>query len=353
MRHPWVATADHGLRWGLQLIVPDAPDALPRLLDTGRLVESLGYDAVFIMDHPAIHADPWICLSALAVATQRIRLGSAVNCVWYRHPAYLARLAADLDNLSQGRSILGIGSGWWAEEFHAFALPFLPLPERQAGLDEALAIVQGVWGPESFSYAGRYFQVHRLRIEPPPCQRPRPPILIGGSGERRTLAQVARFADACNVQEELPIHDPSVSDAERATAVRRKLDALAAHCAALGRPYEEILRTHFTLYLILAPSEAEARRKLDALDPARSTSAGTRRSGKAQILATTPARAADYYRALAAVGVQYFIIQLDASDHETIFLLATEVMPAVRESWQRQTNGGHAEPASIEAKERA
>lgn len=330
MRHPWVADADNGVRWGLQLIVPNEPDALPRLVDTGRRVESLGYDAAFIMDHPAIHADPWICLSALAVATQRIRLGSAVNCAWYRHPAHLARLAADLDNLSRGRLILGIGSGWWGEEFHAFALPFLPLPERQAGLDEALTIIQGVWGPEPFSFAGRFFQVNTLRIEPPPCQQPRPPILIGGSGERRTLAQVARFADACNIREELPVNDSSVSDAERAAAVRRKLDALAAHCAFAGRPYEEVLRTHFTLYLMLAPTDAEARRKLDALDPARSTSAGTRRSGKAQVLATTPARAVDYYRALAAVGVQYFVIQLDARDHETITLLATDVIPAVR-----------------------
>jgi alkanesulfonate monooxygenase SsuD/methylene tetrahydromethanopterin reductase-like flavin-dependent oxidoreductase (luciferase family) len=318
------------VRWGLQLIVPNEPDALPRLLDTGRLVESLGYDAVFIMDHPAIHADPWICLTALAITTQRIRLGSAVNCAWYRHPAYLARLAADLDNLSLGRLILGLGSGWWEAEFNAFALPFLPLPERQAGLEEALTIIQGVWGAEPFSFAGRYFQVRSLRIEPPPCQHPRPPILIGGSGERRTLAQVARFADACNIREELPVNDPSVSDAERAAAVRRKLEALAAHCAAAGRPYDEILRTHFTLYLMLAPSEDEARRKLDALDPACSTSAGTRRSGKAQVLATTPARAADYYRALAAVGVQYFVIQLDARDHETITLLATDVMPALR-----------------------
>ncbi|MER3439593.1 MAG: hypothetical protein C4346_19465, partial [Chloroflexota bacterium] len=113
-------------------------------------------------------------------------------------------------------------------------------------------------------------------------------------------------------------------------AVRRKLDALAAHCSAVGRPDDDILRTHFTLYLMLAPTEGEARRKLEVLDPARSTSAGTRRSGKAQVLATTPARATEYYRALAAVGVQYFVIQLDARDHETITLLATDVMPAVR-----------------------
>ncbi len=329
MRHTWVAEADRGLRWGLQLIVPNEQDALPRLMETGGLVESLGYDAIFIMDHPAIHADPWICLAGLAVATERVRLGSAVNCAWYRHPAYLARLAADLDNLSRGRSILGIGSGWWQAEFQGYGIPFLPLPERQDGLDEALTIIQGVWGSEPFTFTGRHFRVEGIQVEPLPLQKPRPPILIGGSGERRTLRQVAQYGDACNIREDLSITDPSISDRERAAVVRRKLDALEARCAEIGRSPDEILRTHFTLYLILARTEEAARRKLDRLDPSRSTSAGTRRDGKAQILATTPERAAAYYQALAEIGIQYFVIQLDANDHETIELIATDVMPAV------------------------
>ena len=329
-RHPWVAQADHGLRWGLQLIVPNAPDALPRLIETGRRVESLGYDAIFIMDHPAVHADPWICLAGLATATSRVRLGSAVNCAWYRHPAYLARLAADLDNLSRGRSILGVGSGWLEPEFRALDVPFLPVPQRQAGLAEALTIVEGVWGPEPFSYAGNHFRVEAMRVEPPPVQRPRPPILIGGSGERVTLRQVARFGDACNVHEEAAISDPSVTDRERAAAVHRKLDALGVHCREVGRPEDEVLRTHFTLYLLLAPTEAEAQRKLAALDSSRSTSPGTRRFGKRRILAATPTRAVAYYQAMAEVGIQYFVIQLDGSDHETIELLAREVMPSLR-----------------------
>src|SRR5215217_5966932 len=136
-RHPWVAEADRGIRWGVQLIVPNRKDALPDLMETGRLVERLGYDAIYIFDHPKIHVDPWIALSGLAVATERVRLGSAVNCAGYRHPAHLARLSADLDNLSRGRHILGIGSGWWEAEFRALDLEFGTVPERQAALDEA------------------------------------------------------------------------------------------------------------------------------------------------------------------------------------------------------------------------
>lgn len=328
-RHPWVAEADNGIRWGVQLIVPNTRDALPNLIQTGKMVEELGYDALYIFDHPAVHADPWICLSGLATATTRIRLGSAVNCVWYRHPAYLARLAADLDNLSQGRLILGVGSGWLQREFLALDEPFLPTPARQRGLDDALTIITGVWGSSPFTYFGEHFQTESMQIEPPPYQSPHPPILIGGSGERTTLRQVAQYADACNVRESLSITDPSITDAQRADSIRTKFDALKNHCDTLNRPYDDILRTHFTLYLLLAPTEAQAAAKLAALNTAESTSPGTRRDGATQVLAATPERAIAYYRAIADAGSQYFIVQLDGTDHETIRLLAEHVAPAV------------------------
>jgi alkanesulfonate monooxygenase SsuD/methylene tetrahydromethanopterin reductase-like flavin-dependent oxidoreductase (luciferase family) len=328
-KHPWVAEADRGIRWGVQLIVPSRQGALPELLETGRMVEQLGYDAAFIFDHPKIHVDPWIALSGLAVATERIRLGSAVNCAGYRHPGHLARLAADLDNLSRGRHILGIGSGWWEAEYRALDVPFDPLPKRQRALSESLQVINGVWGAEPFSFAGEHIRTHELRIEPGPVQQPRPPILIGGSGERVTLRQVARYADACNVREEEALSDDAIPDSQRAATVKRKLDALKAHCDELGRPCDEVLRTHFTLYLLLAPTQEAANAKLDALDTSQSTSPGTRRSGKASILAASPERAIAYYRAMAAIGIQYFVVQLDGTDHETIRLLAESVAPHV------------------------
>jgi alkanesulfonate monooxygenase SsuD/methylene tetrahydromethanopterin reductase-like flavin-dependent oxidoreductase (luciferase family) len=313
----------------VQLIVPAERDALPKLIETGRMVERLGYDSLFIFDHPALHADPWICLPGLATATTTLRLGSAVNCGWYRHPAHLARLAADLDNLSQGRLIFGIGSGWLETEFRAFDIPFLAPGERQRGLDEALQIIQGVWGDEPFSFEGKYFRTERMQVLPGPYQQPRPPVMIGGSGEKKTLRQVARFGDACNVREEEPINDPAVSDGQRAATIRRKLDALDNHCADLNRDPAEILRTHFTLYLLLAETEAEVAAKVAALDTSRSTSPGTRRDGKKHVFGATPERAIAYYRAIAAAGIRYFVIQLDGTDHETIRLLAEEVAPAV------------------------
>src|SRR4030095_12507911 len=104
-------------------------------------------------------------------------------------------LAADLDNLSGGRLILGVGSGWMESEVRALGVPFLPIPERHRGLDDALTIVQGVWGPEPFSYRGTHFRVDSMQVQPPPRQQPRPPILIGGSGDGKTLRQGGRVGD--------------------------------------------------------------------------------------------------------------------------------------------------------------
>jgi alkanesulfonate monooxygenase SsuD/methylene tetrahydromethanopterin reductase-like flavin-dependent oxidoreductase (luciferase family) len=327
-RHPWIAAGDDGIRWGVQLIIPEAPGAARELVETAKWVEGLGYDALFIFDHPACHIDPWIALPGISTATSTIRLGSAVNCALYRHPAYLARLAADLDNLSDGRLILGLGSGWLEREFAALDLPFPPIGQRQAALREAIRIIEGVWGPEPFSFAGEHFRTEAMQVTPPPVQSPRPPIMIGGSGEKVTLRQVARLADACNIREDAQ-SGPGLDIAARAATVARKLAALDRHCEEVGRPRDEILATHFTLYLILGETEAAAARKLDALDTSTSTSPGTRRDGKKGIVAGTPATFVEYYRAMVATGIRYFIVQLDGTDRETIELLAREVMPHV------------------------
>lgn len=325
-RHPWVAAADGGVRFGLQVVIGE--EGLPGLLEAGRLVDRLGFDGLFVFDHPALQADPWVALSALAAVTERVRLGSVVNCVPYRHPAMLARLAADLDNLSAGRLMLGLGIGWFQGEFRAFEVPFRPAPERFAALEEALAIVQGAWGEERFSFRGEHYGVEGLRVAPPPVQRPRPPIMIGGNGERVTLRLVARHADACNVSE-LVDRGNGQEAVGGVETIGRKLEALRRHCADLGRPEDEVLRTHFTLQLVLARSEGEAAAKWARLAAA-STSPATRRAQPSAAVVGTPGRVAEHYRMLAEAGIQYFVVQLDASDRETIGLLAGEVVPLVR-----------------------
>ena len=325
-RHPWVAAADNGVRWGVQLVLGD--EGLPRLLEAGRQVETLGFDGCFIFDHPAIQADPWTCLSALAAVTERVRLGSVVNCVGYRHPTMLARVATDVDNISGGRLILGLGIGWLVPEFAALGVPVTSAPERFAALEEALEIIAGVWGPEKFAYEGMHYQIGPTHITPPPLQRPGPPVLIGGSGEKRSLRLVAQYADACNVND-VAHTEHGLERIGGPELIAHKFAVLRGHCEELGRPYDEILRTHFTLRLILGPDERVVAEKLIAIGQSSSGSPATRRAQPNAFVTGTPEQVVPYYQSLVDVGTQYFVLQIDARDSETIELLAREVVPNV------------------------
>lgn len=318
----WVEEHRGRISFGLQVFArPDDPAPTSSVLAAGQLAEDLGYDAFFIGDHPAYATERGVHLAAVAAATRRVRLGSVVNCVGYRHPVLLARLAADLDHISNGRLILGLGIGWNAAEFAQLGLPFPAVPDRQAALEEAITIIRGVWGPEPFTFHGLHYATVAERVAPAPLQRPGPPLLIAEAGERVTLRQVARFADACNFGP-----GANSGSARTADAVRRKLAVLRRHCDELGRPYDDILRTHFTTWLMLATDEAAAQAKLDRYYPH-----GLSADQRLARVVGTPEMAVAYYQALADAGIQYFVVQIpDASDVETIRLLATDVAPHVK-----------------------
>jgi len=335
-RHPWVAKADAGVRFGVQvaamrrrttqLDVTLHDDPLGVLMDAGRLIDSLGYDGLFLHDHPSFSPDPWIGLAGLAVATERVMLGSVVVCEPYRHPTLVARMATDLDNLSRGRFMLGLGIGWAVPEFAALGKSFDSVKVRQSQLVESVEIVKGLWTGEPFSYSGKHYAIEDVRIDPRPIQQPAPPLMIAGGGEKVTLRQVARYADACNFGDPVQAESPFTRDLLAGTAeIRDRLDVLKRHCEAVDRPYDEILRTHFVSWLMVAPTEAEARAKFrsyfgDEIPP----------TGRGVVLGT-PEQITEYYRARADAGMQYFIYQLlDGKDHETIRLMAEEVMPNVR-----------------------
>ncbi len=324
--HPWVAAHQHGIGFALQVFpIETKEDPGRKVLAAGRLAEALGFDAFFFADHPAWGLDCWTHMAALAAVTERILLGTGVACALYRHPVLMARLVADLDNLSQGRVILGLGCGWDANEFANLGLPFPPVGQRQAALEEAIQIVRGVWGAEPFSFAGQHFQTANTRVTPPPMQQPGPPLLIAGGGEQVTLRQVARFADACQLGS-----FGIVSGSDAAGDVARKLAILRRHCAELGRPDDTVLRTHYTGWLLLAEDEARLRSKVAQAVP---EGVDQRYSGpwRGFALPATVDQAIAHYRGLVDAGIQYFVIEtLDAADEETILLLAERVIPAVR-----------------------
>jgi alkanesulfonate monooxygenase SsuD/methylene tetrahydromethanopterin reductase-like flavin-dependent oxidoreductase (luciferase family) len=324
---PWVAEYHNRIGFGLQVFPIDTKtDPARHLLAAGRLAEDLGFDAIFLGDHPAWALECWVHLAALAVTTSRIRLGLNVAAIPFRHPVMTARLAADLDNLSDGRLILGLGIGWDANEFANLGLPFPPVPERQAALEEALTMIRGVWGDAPFTFQGRYYQTTNARVAPPPRQHPSPPVLIGGGGERVTLRQVAQYADACNL---VTYGTGLLSAAATSADIERKLAVLRRHCDALGRPFETVLRTVSTGWLILGADAARVQAKLNHYFPEglEQRYAGPWRNF---VVALTPEDAVAYFQTFADVGIQYFVVEtLDAADDETIRLLAERVVPHV------------------------
>jgi alkanesulfonate monooxygenase SsuD/methylene tetrahydromethanopterin reductase-like flavin-dependent oxidoreductase (luciferase family) len=305
---PWVLERRGRISFQVQPFPAlDDPAPTERALAAARLAEELGFDAVSFGDHP-LFLDCWVWLAAVAATTRRIRLGPGVACAAYRPPRATARLATDLDRLSGGRLVLGLGAGWTAVEFEALGVPFASAAERGAKLAETLAVLTDLWGPAPVSVVGEDYT---------PRQRPRPPILVAGGGERVTLRLVARYADACNIGA-----GPAAGGAGTPEAVAAKLAVLRGHCAAIGRPYDHVLRTHFTGSLVLARDEAGVRAK-------RERYAGDRFIRPEHVLTPTAAVAA--FQALADVGIEYFLVQsFDAGDEETLRLLAEDVAPRVR-----------------------
>ncbi|MEU4841254.1 LLM class F420-dependent oxidoreductase [Nocardia testacea] len=171
----------------------------------------------------------WTTLTALAQATERLRLGTMVTGVHYRHPAVLANMAASLDIISGGRLELGIGAGWNEEESGAYGIPLGTVTERMDRFEEACQVLIGLLSRETTDFDGKFYQLTGARNEPKGPQRPHPPICIGGNGEKRTLRITARYAQHWNFV--------NGTTAEFA----RKREVLAAHCADIGRDPKEIL----------------------------------------------------------------------------------------------------------------
>jgi F420-dependent oxidoreductase-like protein len=175
----------------------------------------------------------WVTLTALAQATKRLRLGTLVTGIHYRHPAVLAKMAATLDIVSGGRLEIGIGTGWNEEESGAYGIALGSPAERSDRFEEACEVLVGLLSQDSTSFHGDYYDLHGARCNPRPVQRPHPPICIGGNGERRTLRTAARFAQHWNFLGGSP------------EEFAHKREVLHEHCADLGRdPGEILLSTH-------------------------------------------------------------------------------------------------------------
>jgi F420-dependent oxidoreductase-like protein len=290
------------------------------LLAVARESERLGFDAFFRSDHYLkmgdVSGDPgpsdaWITLAGLARDTSTIRLGTLVTAATFRLPGPLAISVANVDAMSGGRVELGLGSGWFDDEHHAYGIPFPSLSERFDRFEEQLAIITGLWGTpvgETFSFEGQHHQLRDSPALPKPVQSPRPPIIIGGGGAKRTPRLAATYADEFN----LPFS--SLDD------TRAAFDRVRAACEARDRDPDELVYSAAQVVCVGA-DEAEVARRAAAIgrqpDELRANGA-----------AGTPDEVVARLRAFAELGATRAYLQvLDLGDLDHLALIAEEVVP--------------------------
>jgi F420-dependent oxidoreductase-like protein len=292
------------------------------LLRVAQAAESLGFDGFFRSDHYLSMGpgsglpgptDAWVTLAALATATERIRLGTLVSPVTFRYPGPLAIAVAQIDQMSGGRVELGIGTGWFDTEHEAYGIPFPPLGDRFAMLEEQLAVITGLWTTEvggRFSFTGKHYTVTDSPALPKPAQRPRPPVIIGGGGPKRTPRIAAAYADEYN----------AAFDGVQGT--QAAFERVRAAVIANGRPADSMIYS-IAQTVCCGRDEAELARRAamigQPLDHLRQYA-----------LAGTPAEIVAKIEQFADIGTQRVYLQvLDLADLAHLDLIAQEVLPAI------------------------
>lgn len=275
------------------------------LLEIFQAAERYGFESAWTADHyvstpDSVLADPkgnlldgWMTLGALAMATKKLRIGPLVTGNLFRHPGVLAKMATTVDHISHGRLEFGIGAGWFTFEHNALGLPFPSPGERLRRLEEAIQVVKALWTQDDASFQGRYYTITGAPSNPKPLQKPWPPIVIGAQGEKQALRIVAKYADHWNC------YTPPDRYA-------RKVAALEAHCAVVGRDPQQIKRSlMIPVYLWETP---EVKAKLERWT---------------KMVRTTPEQARDWFLigekrevhekidSYRKMGVDLFILQLD------------------------------------------
>jgi alkanesulfonate monooxygenase SsuD/methylene tetrahydromethanopterin reductase-like flavin-dependent oxidoreductase (luciferase family) len=302
-----------------------------RMKEVTRICEALGFESVWAPDHLMDETlEVWTVLAGLSQVTETMRLGALVNCTTHRNPALLAKIAATLDVMSNGRVDLGIGAGWNGYEQLAYGLPWEEIPKaRVERLVEAVRIIRGLWtADDRFTFKGKYYNVNGAKCLPKPVQKPCPKILIGGKGEKLLLRAVARYADAWNI-DELTTSDYA-----------HKLQVLQDHCKAVGTDYTKIEKTLET-YLLISDRPEQQQRLVDWTNEHSASSPERKRLGKQPMtvkledirkeyifgsVKEVTDRFADYIK----VGVQRFMIYfMDYPTLNSILPFAKQVVPSL------------------------
>jgi F420-dependent oxidoreductase-like protein len=308
---------------GWRMDLRDVPDIeqYEVLTRCAQEAEAAGFDSAWVYDHfhtapPATQPtfEAWTVMAGLARDTHRIRLGQMVACNEYRPPSLLAKMAACVDVMSRGRLVVGLGAGWYQQEFTAYGYDFPTTAERLRRLGEAAQVMRAMWTDERATFDGRYYSIRNAICEPKPLQKPHPPLWIGGGGEQVTLRLVARFGDACNIS-----GDPAT--------LRRKLDVLRRHCEETGRDFGELVKS--TNVTVVFGEGAELERDLGRV--AEMTGRGLEALRRdSQFVSGSPAEVAERIGRRVAVGFDYVIVFLPLMARGgEIRRFAEEVIPAL------------------------
>lgn len=258
----------------------------------------------------------WTTLSALAAETSRIRLTPLVLANTYRHPSVFAKMASTMDVISNGRLEVGIGAGGGRGDHLASGLDFPSTSVRVRMLEESIEMMKRLWAEEEVTFEGNYYTLAGAKNEPGPVQKPHPPFLIGGHGERHLFRAVARYADICNVGFEMDLVEH-----------RASLDVLEQHCRNVGRDPSEIEVSHNTR-VVIAESEAEFDRLVSQGAANANLSAADYRASLSRAIAGTPERCIEQIESYVDRGISYFFLLFpDPITTESMELFAREVMP--------------------------
>ncbi len=301
------------------LFAPQVAVPFAAVKERAQLADRLGFHSIWFVDHmwsrglPDLdHLEAWTLMSATAAVTERLGIGTLVLCNSYRNPALLAKMASSLDNVSNGRLLLGLGAGWMDEEYRAYGYSFPSARVRVEQLDEALTIIKLLFTQARASFQGKYYAVEEAVNNPKPVQKPHPPILIGGAGEKRLLRVVAEHADIWNCPN------------NAAPELERKLDVLKRHCDAIGRDPQTI-EVSEQCVVVLGRDEQDLRHKLQFAK----RTLGAVFDIDNTALRGTPEQLVDAIEARSRQGVTFFIMLFgDLNQPETLELFAQKVAPA-------------------------
>ncbi len=292
----------------------EGPQIAEKLRKLVGHAESYGFDSFWVMDHfhqirnvgevqePMLEG--WTTQSVVAGFTSKIKLGTLVTGIVYRHPSVLAKVGATLDVLSKGRLFMGIGAAWNVDEATAYGIPFPSVKERMQRLEEAVQIIRKMWTEETATFSGKFYQVRNAYCNPKPIQKPHPPIMIGGSGERRTLKIVAKYGDGCNVFGSVE-------------TVKKKLGILREHCRSVGRDYDSIVKSKLG-HIMIDKDKEKVTEAIKGMPEDRR---------REYAIYGTPEEVRKQIEAFRGVGIDYLILNLEPDrELQALDLFASEVV---------------------------